>query len=397
MSIFSEQQYYIMLLDIANRIPDMTLCALSFLHLKEDGFPYEVTEDSISMTIDEKTFVVPKSAFLGFMAEDDLSSIFIANETEEELPQQNEVLDEDNMGIEGLAIEPTLSEEQIKDVPMVEDTSEAIEEVIEEVVEESVEEVPLAPPSFSKFDIPTDAVTTLPNEKTGEVNTEELRVIPMVEKYPFIEQMSTHYTDCVYKLFRIGVHHKDSFLREEMFFYVYPLILKENDPSTEIVAYCFWKGKGYATSSYDGKNNAVQFNVGDYEFLVRGTFENGKFDASIMTSGISATSGDVLDVITSFKNDIHSGSINSQNGHIKFKYVGYETLSEKMHEGIIEVFPTDFNTNSFLVVRRIEDFIDYYFTDQQPNIYIQLEDEMDELICYWEDGVMKCDMVLSDK
>ena len=71
----------------------------------------------------------------------------------------------------------------------------------------------------------------------------------------------------------------------------------------------------------------------------------------------------------------------------------------KLYEGIIEIFPTDFKTDSFLIVRRIEDYIDYFYTDKvelgDKKIYIQTKDEMQELVCWWDNNVIRYELILA--
>lgn len=418
MALFSKNQFYLMILDIANNIKDESIMALATCHLNDCNFTYDKVNKILTIIADDKRYNISKNAFLSFLSEDDFKIVFEdkVNQSIENINKEEDILKEsDKKILEEEKEEPKEyykepDEEDIdsildisNDIELTNDLEEDLSPTPEEIAEYIENEKKVEPeiPTFSKFDIAVnDNVTE--NKDTNDIEDEEAvdGVIPFKEKYPYIEQKTVHVSDCVYKTFRASISHKDSLVKDELFFYIYPLVLKENSPSTEIVTYCYWRGKNITASSLDGQNNLVQMNVGEYEFLIRGTFVDGKFDATINTTGISAATEDQLVISQAFINNINSGTINSQNGHIKFKYKGWESSPDKIYEGIIEIFPTDFRENSFLIVRRIEDYIDYFYTDTNElgdnKILIQTENEMKELIVWWDEGVIRYELILSD-
>ena len=433
MSLFTRNHVYALITDLAAQLDDEMIIAWSVCKIDKElmQVTYDNDNEILNIDIDNTIYHVHKRVFLDFLSEEDFNSLFNINiistqennsdDIPDELKPKEDIVHEktpeeieaekreqerqefkafvecdEEPDEEQLIFMDDELDDECNEEEEVEDLSG---DEIEELIENQKDPEPEIP-SFSKYDIDNDMqnLNNASDDNSGS-NDAINGVVPFKEKYPYIEQNYVHASDCVYKLFRTSIRHKGSQIGDELFFYVYPLTLKENDPSTEIVAYCYYRGQNITVSSFDGQNNLVRLKAGEYEFLIRGTFTDGKFDATINTTGASATTEDQLNISQFFVNNINSGTINSQNGHVKFKYVGWESDPNKLYEGMIEIFPTDFKTNSFLIVRRIEDYIDYFYTDPvelgDKKIYIQTENEMQELICWWDNNVLRYELVLA--
>lgn len=441
MSLFTKNHVYALINDLAAQLNDEMIMALSICHIDNNLMQISFDNDNniLNVNIDGTDYKIHKQTFLEFISEEDFNSIFNIAETSnqkqninnlDDIPDELKPKEFSKPVVHEKTMEEIEAEEKERerkefrafvteteqpneeqlifmDNDLDENEDNCEEEIPDDLTGDEIEEIienqkDLEPeiPSFSKYDIDKDMQQLNSNIEDNHDDDETVNgVIPFKEQYPYIEQTSVHASDCVYKLFRASIRHKGSPMTDELFFYIYPLTLKKNDPSTEIVAYCYYRGQNITVSSFDGQNNLVRLKAGEYEFLIRGTFVDGKFDATINTTGNSATTEDQLTIAQTFINNINSGTIDSQNGHIKFKYVGWESDPNKLYEGIIEIFPTDFKTDSFLIVRRIEDYIDYFYTDKvelgDKKIYIQTKDEMQELVCWWDNNVIRYELILA--
>lgn len=205
----------------------------------------------------------------------------------------------------------------------------------------------------------------------------------------FLEESSKHANEFIYSISKITVLHPEIGSKpEEMLVMIAPLkVTKYSCPSVPIVVTILNRGKSITRSSYDiletGKN-LVQIDINEFYFLCRGSFDdNGKFHATIVTTGISANQGDKINVI-SHKSYGDSTNRETRNGHVKFRY------EAECGPGTIEVFPFGQpGEPDFVAIVKNNEFIDYYLiskslrSSSRPIIYTGNGNKQ-ELVCQWD-------------
>jgi len=204
----------------------------------------------------------------------------------------------------------------------------------------------------------------------------------------FKDEREKHKDSFVYQTVRATVRHEGSNKAEEIFFMIAPIDIKKDEISTKIIAYAYLNGKTYAQASIQNTvngRNTITLCVGEYEFLIRGIFEDYKFSAIVMPDGITVKQNDTFNILDVTNYAPQSGL--AQNGHIKFRY---ET--DDKQEGLIEVFPLGIDKENFVVLRQYSEWIDVLRTEQE-RILTPTIDGLQELVCVWEGDVLKAEFV----
>lgn len=218
-------------------------------------------------------------------------------------------------------------------------------------------------------------------------------VAPMARADVFAEEKRKASSELVFDSYRMSICHIGSRM-EEMQFMIAPLkIQKYSCPSVPIIVSVYYKGRIYTASSFDKNEdgrNMVTIDINEYYFICRGFFnDNGEFQSSIVTTGISANQGDVMNII-SHKSYKPTGSM-VKNGHPKFRYNGEDGA------GIIEVFPLEMNGNDFVIMTRCGEFVDYIPISNAAHglnrALIFDSGVKSEVICTWDGDYLETDIV----
>lgn len=214
----------------------------------------------------------------------------------------------------------------------------------------------------------------------------------------FTEESVKNAKNLIYSTSKITILHPDIGSKpEEILVMIAPLkVSKYSCPTVPIVVALYNRGKTVIKSSYDtlevGKN-LVQIDINEFYFLCRGSFDdNGKFNATIVTTGISANQGDKINVL-SHKVYGNSKERDTINGHIKFRY------NAECGPGSIEVFPFGQpGEPDYVAIVKNDEFIDYYFISKslrsnvRPIIYTE-NNEKHELVCQWDNDNLIAELV----
>lgn len=392
----------------ADKLQDKKLIGLCFKNLMELGVTYEFSADKkkISLNIDETYYEYDSDILKSCYTEKELEYLMETTtsmqmggtiEIEVEDADDNadavktapfsffEFKEESNMEKDNVIEEPFVSVDK---------------DSVLETKEEPVEEKPIAPPNWGRRSViesyEEQLIIERELQKEKEALEEKQTKIKPLENVPFfIPTTQMHKEELFFSMFRGVLREEGSLLSEEIYFMVYPLMIEKDNASTNIVCYAFSKNENYCQTSLDNEiKNSLIMKVGCYEFLVRGRFDDYKWTSSIVTTGSTIKQNISFEIIGEY----HSSPFvfdedNLPNGHIKFKYVGYVNHKDELTEALIEVFPTDLMEDAFLVIRRIEDFIDVYYTDKVPLILIQTENGMAELKCYWENMKINAELI----
>lgn len=407
----------------ADKLQDAKLIGLCVRNLIEMGISYEITE-KLSASGEEESFIVLSidEQIFTYKIEEILASCYthkeleyiktgheIGKETELESFKSEEVEDIPQIQTDMQEIPSFIDfkeESESASVLIEEDAEDAKEVEVaedEEVPEETQpleKEKPQIPPNWGRRSVMENYEEQLAIEqdfkrKKEEEEAKASRVKPLENVAPFLPTREIHKNDIFFSMFRGVLREEGSVLSEEIYLMVYPLLIEKDNASANIVCYAFSKNENYCQTSLDNEmKNSLIMKVGAHEFLVRGRFDNYKWTSSVVTTGISISQNISFEIIGEYHNspDILPASDETlPNGHIKFKYVGYVNNREELVEALLEVFPTDLTENAFLIVRRIEDFIDFYYTDELPDgaVPIQTEEGIKSLRCYWEDDTIK--------
>lgn len=161
------------------------------------------------------------------------------------------------------------------------------------------------------------------------------------------------------------------------------------DANVPIIVSALYNGKRFTKSSIEtidlGKN-LITFDVVNYHFLVRGSFdENLKFKASINTTGKSIAEGTKILLI----NEQSFGRPSND------KYNGLHfTFSEHSDPTNCFVFPLkDQNASEFVCILQTKEFIDYPYCSKSmvgtEKIAIDNDGQRQELSCEWENNTLK--------
>ena len=218
----------------------------------------------------------------------------------------------------------------------------------------------------------------------------------------FIDEQEKAESEFVYCFSKISVSHTEmggGGRPEEMLVLIAPLkIYKYASTSVPIVVTIVHNGKSVTASSYDileeGKN-IVTIDIDEFYFLCRGSFDDkGKFKASIVTTGISSQQNDRITPLFS-KTYGNGGLKETRNGHIKFHYTA------DSGPGSIEVIPFGVqgdHSEDFIAIVKNKEFVDYYLVSKSLKastraIIYSEGGVMNELVCHWEDDVLKADLV----
>lgn len=155
-----------------------------------------------------------------------------------------------------------------------------------------------------------------------------------------------------------------------------------------IVVHVYSHGNFKTASSYDTKDsghNIVTLEIDNFYLLIRGGFDsNGKFMSFVMTTGLSANQGDIINVLS--KEEGYTGPILPGSGHIKFEDDG----------NIYEIFPLNLQENEYLCILISKEFLDYYVVAKNygsPKIRIFENGTQKEIIAGWSGDVFEADIL----
>lgn len=203
----------------------------------------------------------------------------------------------------------------------------------------------------------------------------------------YTPNMEIALTDCVYSMFLGSIYEETATRKYDIFFMVAPFEIKENEPSSNIVLYVFYKNQNYALTSLNNREkNSLLCQIASFSFLVRGRFTGGVWDADVQLAGESLRREDVFEI----KGVRHNNPKNmgATNGHIRFTYQGYINHPEIVSTGCVNVFPMDDYGEEFLIVRCLEDFVDIFYTDEVRGIEMHTVEGDKCLSVVNEDGIV---------
>lgn len=295
--------------------------------------------------------------------------------------------------------------------PSGEVITDKTEDIADKVIEGIIEETINAEKNIPDESLPAEEIAPVPQEDTIAEEAEQYadavtesatpylpdtaeddvpNIRPMVTGSLFIEERNKPKDTFMFETQRIMAMHEGVSKGDEIFFTIAPLEIKKDCVSVPIIVYAFLRGKHYCVSSLDNedKNKAlVKLALADYEFLIRGMIdENGKFSANIFTAGISTSQNDQINIID--RRSYNPPLSKVKNGHVKFEYDS--VAGEK---NMLEVFPVSMEENQFFILKRSGEWIDYYCTENVPKIVIQTKSGMEELICLWENNILRTEFV----
>lgn len=296
-----------------------------------------------------------------------------------------------------------------KDNIPIKEENESSEETASEDIAETVEE--FAPDTKKtpneEVEDNTEAKEDLEDELIFQPRTAEVigntKIASLNKKDLFIEEYSKQTDDIIYEMFDIAMTHSGyagGGKPEELQIMIAPLkIQKFACPSVPIIVSIYHKGKIITKSSYDqsedGKN-LVTMDVNEFYLLFRGAFDaNGEFRGYITTTGISASQGDVLNVISNEKFGKCDGR-NVNNGHIKIKSI----LDDK--PGTVEAFPFgDPENNEFIVATKNDEFVDYLYISNSAKglkkaLIFTESGAKKQVVCSWDEDYTQMSLELKE-
>ena len=252
------------------------------------------------------------------------------------------------------------------------DDSNDEQEVKEDKTDEEVEE-------------PVEAPLKMQAEVIGEANTEE-KALPFYGIVTNERQKKSG--DFIFNRYRISASKQGFNSASDITLFVAPLQVIPNNPNVPIVVHVYSHGNFKTASSYDTKDsghNIVTLEIDNFYLLIRGGFDsNGKFMSFVMTTGLSANQGDIINVLS--KEEGYTGPILPGSGHIKFEDDG----------NIYEIFPLNLQENEYLCILISKEFLDYYVVAKNygsPKIRIFENGTQKEIIAGWSGDVFEADIL----
>ena len=222
-------------------------------------------------------------------------------------------------------------------------------------------------------------------EVIGKANTEE-KVLPFYGVVTNERQKKSG--DFIFNKYRISASKQGFNSASDITLFVAPLQVIPNNPNVPIVVHVYSHGNFKTASSYDTKDsghNIVTLEIDNFYLLIRGGFDsNGKFMSFVMTTGLSANQGDIINVLS--KEEGYTGPILPGSGHIKFEDDG----------NIYEIFPLNLQENEYLCILISKEFLDYYVVAKNygsPKIRIFENGTQKEIIAGWSGDVFEADIL----
>lgn len=232
---------------------------------------------------------------------------------------------------------------------------------------------------------PVEAPFKMQAEVIGEANTEE-KVLPFYGIVTNERQKKSG--DFIFNKYRISAAKQGFNSASDITLFVAPLQVISNNPNVPIVVHVYSHGNFKTASSYDTKDsghNIVTLEIDNFYLLIRGGFDsNGKFMSFVMTTGLSANQGDIINVLS--KEEGYTGPILPGSGHIKFEDDG----------NIYEIFPLNLQENEYLCILISKEFLDYYVVAKNygsPKIRIFENGTQKEIIAGWSGDVFEADIL----
>ena len=257
-------------------------------------------------------------------------------------------------------------------------TSEGLDNNDEEADEDEAEEEEVSPFAISEndemSDIPSDKWDKLSHSDDVEEQSVFLDDIPqnIGNGVPniilsdtadiFVEEYEKDISDFVYQRSIISVESPNG-KSDRMICTIFPFTPAQEDPNMKILVVCEWGNEFFEASSYENEtegSNMVRLQVGAHELLFQGGMKDWKFGARILPVGLSASAGEKVEELEKEINNPYYTRI--KNGHVKFSYDAAPGV-----QGTVEVFAvkTANNRHKLILVRRIEDFTDYAYPEEQ--------------------------------
>lgn len=350
------------------------------LHRGESVSPVNNKPGFVQMIIDSDTFIIQENKL-------NVKSFSVDSPVKEEIPPVSDAISDNVEDIED--VEEQVIQETLKDDKKM---YEAIkEEKLPDKEECHVIEDDIFPDA-SNQEIKSFVQDTSMKNMSSFADT-ETTIEPLFGADIYFEEKTKKKDTFVFDNYQLAVTHAGANKSEDVFFMIAPLeIFRKAVTSAPIIVYVLYKGRSYYLSSLDnpedGKNTIV-IQVGDYEFLCRGSFDNdGKFQSSIFTTGISAAQGDKLQVLRKETHNPVGRKVG--NGHIKYAYESEEG------PGTIDVFPIEMDKPEFLILNRYSEWRDILLLSKKyglPTATIYENGMKSNIICQWMDDALTSDIV----
>lgn len=360
------------------------------------------------------TFANDSAAFFDDFLNDDQN--FANNKSEEKneaTPLKTTVEPVDDNKIDYSEMSEMINNEETVETPepvVTEDAAEVAEEAeapAEEVSAPAFDEAPIVeedPVSISAEEL-KEETTPLSDydsdiEKAEEIDTPSGKATVIGADKVKIEEDTNPFNtinfnekripknNLIYESFQLNLTRGGSREKHEVFLYIAPLILTKNSSNVPIVVHAYSEGRQITASSYDKRGNGrslVTIEINEFNLLCRGSFENGTFNAFVVTSGFSAAQGDTLEMVNKERG---SNTINNEQsvGHVKFK------------EGdtLFEVFPISMTDNEYVTIAITEEFIDYAVTALDygtARAKYLVNNEEKELIAHFEGDIFEAELI----
>lgn len=263
----------------------------------------------------------------------------------------------------------------------------ATDETVEVETAEVEKAAPLADFSRMDADGAPEKTPTFRNRRTDQVGETDQGFQPPLTS-EIVNNFKIPLSDCVYSIFLADVYEEQAINKQRIFFMVAPFEVTEDSPSINILFYAYTDHVPYCTTSLKNHDkNSLVCQIGQFQFLVRGSILNGKWQAEVKLTGESLRRGDILEIkqVKHFSPE----NLGQTNGHIRFRYKGHINRPDLTSTGCINIFPIDPNTKDCVIVRCMEDFIDYAFTDQKKELKLQTaEHGIKQLHVFCENNVL---------
>lgn len=193
-------------------------------------------------------------------------------------------------------------------------------------------------------------------------------------------------SDFIFNSYKIMATHWGYSSSSEIRLFIAPLQVKQDNPNVPIIVHAYCSGKYVTASSYDTKeegHSIVTIMIDDFNLLIRGSFANGVFKSSVVTTGTSANQGDMLNIVS--KETGYEGPNPKGSGHIKFKE----------NNDIYEVFPLSLTENEYICMHISEEFLDYYIVSKYgiPKIRIINNGLKQEIVAGWSGKYFDTDII----
>lgn len=262
----------------------------------------------------------------------------------------------------------------------------------------STNPVSVAPVSTTEVLQKEDPVNTKTEEIMDDIS--DTAITPPISEVeiPIISNMTSENriaaSELVYDQYILNLSHPGNNNPQKVKLHIAPLEISEmQNPNVPILVHAYTHGTFVNASSLDTEKSSrsmVTIEIDGFHLLCRGSFDqNGKFVSYVMTTGDSATQGDILSIVE------HStgadGPVTGQ-GHV---------IIHSKDNSTTEIFPLSKTENSYVIIEQSKDngnstFLDYYTVGKDygmPKAVFFENGVKKQIIAGWEGDFFEAEVV----